>query len=401
MKERLFLLLITAICLLTIGCDSNDDSFVVTNTGQETGTQVGVPARVAFVQNPAQVLNTDFSTPPIVEVQDVFGNRVTDSFVPISISLVNPGAAVLNGQTTRNADEGVAVFPGLSVSQTGSYSLTCSAPNLEGGTSALFTVESAPVKLLALSSELGNGTPVELLQLDAAAGNTLGSYGQIAGTTLDSTRDIASLNDGRVVILAGEGSNLSVIAQVNFSDISQPSILSSLDTFCYSLAYDSSTGTLYGLFSDNNTGRLHIGAINPDTGAITVPANDFGFNFSVGNGIAFDESSNTIFFANDDDLYSVEPATGIATLIGGGDTLDVVTAARGMKGLAVHPETNILYGATRGNAGASMDQSIFATIDKISGDSTQVTLTSSELVGFCFSSAGAVPDAPALTPSRR
>jgi len=109
-------------------------------------------------------------------------------------------------------------------------------------------------------------------------------------------------------------------------------------TFLSALAYRNSTGTMYGIDSSANT----LGTFNPATGTFSTigaglgfdVARNNGFDISSGSGVAYLSSgaSSSDVQAN---LYSVNLATGMASLIGligqvGDNTL--------LRGLTVVPE---------------------------------------------------------------
>jgi hypothetical protein len=59
-------------------------------------------------------------SPGALTVRDSFGNTVTDSTAPVTISIgTNPAAGILSGTTTKNAIAGVARFADLSIDMGG------------------------------------------------------------------------------------------------------------------------------------------------------------------------------------------------------------------------------------------------------------------------------------------
>lgn len=92
-------------------------TLVLTQTATVTVT-AGAPATIALVTAPAgAVSNALFTTQPVVEVRDAFGNRLLTSNDPITVSLVH-GDGLLEsgtGSLTTNAVNGRATFSGLRI----------------------------------------------------------------------------------------------------------------------------------------------------------------------------------------------------------------------------------------------------------------------------------------------
>ena len=103
----------------------------------------GSPARLAFARQPVATPAGDSISPAVqVAVQDTIGNTVLPSTASVTLAVgANPGSGALGGITVRQADSGVATFPGLSVSAPGAgYTLVATSPGLAPDTSAAFTI---------------------------------------------------------------------------------------------------------------------------------------------------------------------------------------------------------------------------------------------------------------------
>src|SRR5437667_6240096 len=81
-----------------------------TNPNGRTGSapvtiNPGMPSTLAFVLQPGNAsAGAAIPGPPTVTVQDSFGNTVTDSTAPVTISIgINPAGGILSGTTTKNA----------------------------------------------------------------------------------------------------------------------------------------------------------------------------------------------------------------------------------------------------------------------------------------------------------
>jgi hypothetical protein len=127
---------------------SNGTAFVTARTEDVDGTatvivdQVGT--QVAFTADPGTATpGGPFSVQ--VEIRDANDNIATNSTDAVTVAIgTNPSGGTLSGTTTVNAVGGIAVFDGLSVDNAGhGYTLTASAPNLSGATSAPFDVSTS------------------------------------------------------------------------------------------------------------------------------------------------------------------------------------------------------------------------------------------------------------------
>jgi hypothetical protein len=114
-----------------------------------------------------------------VELVDGAGNPVSESGVPVTLALGNPGSATLSGTLTEPTDEnGVATFSDLSINQPNPpgtrYTLIASSTGLTGATSRPFsesnTTTTPCTPGVTCTTDLG--TPVSNLQVsaDPAAG---------------------------------------------------------------------------------------------------------------------------------------------------------------------------------------------------------------------------------------
>jgi len=113
--------------------------------GQQNETiNVGPATQLAFTSQPTQINAGQFFTPAMsVQVQDNFGNPVTNSIAPITMAIgVNPsGASTLNGTNPVTAVSGTAVFSNLTVTFGGQgLTLVASSAGLKSTTSDPFLV---------------------------------------------------------------------------------------------------------------------------------------------------------------------------------------------------------------------------------------------------------------------
>ena len=118
------------------------------------------PAAATFQVQPSTVVATESISPAVeIYVEDVVDHPVPDG-TPVTLSLVDPGSAVLSGGTASTV-EGVAVFDALQVSQPGSFQLRASVPDLPSDAepvSDLFAVIPGPAANLVFEQQPSSTT---------------------------------------------------------------------------------------------------------------------------------------------------------------------------------------------------------------------------------------------------
>jgi alpha-tubulin suppressor-like RCC1 family protein len=120
-----------------------------------------VATRLAFVSAPtAEEQQLPFSAPPVVELLDASGARVTGSSAAVTLTLnATRAGAQLAGTRVVTAVNGLATFPGLSVDSAGNgFSLTASSGTLATATSAPFIIRIMQLELQVVSGNAQSGT---------------------------------------------------------------------------------------------------------------------------------------------------------------------------------------------------------------------------------------------------
>jgi hypothetical protein len=144
---RIALLLIAAVALL-LACGGDD---IPGPDGGDDNPAPDRPSSLAFTVQPALATAGQVMRPAVqVSVKDAGGKLLTSSTASITLSL-NSSGATLNGQATRTATEGVAVFSDLSITKAAShYSLSATATDLNDVTSAEFVVLPGPASAITI-----------------------------------------------------------------------------------------------------------------------------------------------------------------------------------------------------------------------------------------------------------
>ncbi len=172
-----------------------------------------------------------FPQQPVIQLQDVSGNPVSQAGVPVSVAVAGD-AATLGGVATVNTDaSGRAAFTGLSITgKAGNYTLAFSAPGLAGTSSAAIALAAGLAAQLAITTQpspaASNGEPFArqpVVQVQDASGNPVSGAqvtaaiasggGSLGGTTIATTdgNGVAAFSGLAITGLAG-GHTLSFTA---------------------------------------------------------------------------------------------------------------------------------------------------------------------------------------------
>jgi len=119
-------------------------------------TTTGAAAKLGFTTQPsASTGGINFTTQPVVSVQDLGGNTVTTSTSGVTLSITTPAGATLgctnNGPVAAVA--GVATFAGCDINLAGTYTLHAVAGTLTPGTSATLAITVGPAARLAFTTQ--------------------------------------------------------------------------------------------------------------------------------------------------------------------------------------------------------------------------------------------------------
>ena len=204
-----------------------DSGTLTPDTSRNILVSPATTARLTFLQQPANTTAGAAITPAVtVTLSDAFGNPVTTTGTPVTISLAS-GSGVLNGTLVRNTVSGIAGFANLSINVSGSKSLRASSGTLTSATSDAFVISPGRAKTLVFAQQPTNAvaasvlSPAVTLQVRDSLGNNVpasgvpvtvalsSGSGTLGGTTTRST-DIAGLatfNDLSITIAGSK--NLS------------------------------------------------------------------------------------------------------------------------------------------------------------------------------------------------
>lgn len=205
---------------LVTGMSAGTASIIATIEGRTGSAPLEVTARPAtrlgFVTPPSSVVAGQPITPPVqVAFQDEVGGTAVTATGAITVSFsANPTGATLGGTLTAQAVNGVATFPGLTVSLAGQpYSLQANAAGYPPATSSSFTVTAGAAAALVIATApagaAASGDPLgqqPVIQLKDALGNNRSEAGvpvtasvATGPGTLAGTTTIQTDGNGRAV----------------------------------------------------------------------------------------------------------------------------------------------------------------------------------------------------------
>ena len=155
----------------------------------------GSASKVGFVQQPTTTTAGNAISPaPTVQVQDSFGNAVTDSGATVTMS-VNSGPGAFTGgsttSTTTNA-AGLATFSNLVLNTSGSYTIQAASSGLGTANSGSFTVNAAGANKLVFVQQPGKTvsghaiSPAPTVQVEDTFGNAVADNGATVTMSINS-----------------------------------------------------------------------------------------------------------------------------------------------------------------------------------------------------------------------
>ena len=276
------------------------DNSKTADTSSSLTVNPGAAFGIAITQQPTTAVAGSAISSVIARLKDQFGNNVLQSNVSVTATLGN-GAGVLSGSLTHTTDaNGVVTFDDLTLTITGSKTLTLSSVGLTSANSVSFAVTPAAAAHLTFTQVPSDAvagsvfSPVPIVQLRDAYGNavaqsnvsislTLSGVGTLNGTTVQQTDA-----DGTAQF-PGLSSERSELARLFASSVGLEGHLSA--------AFFVSPSTAAKLaFSQQPTSRVVGSPIDP---AVTVQVQDAYGNDVSTNGlpirIALSSGSGTLF----------------------------------------------------------------------------------------------------------
>jgi hypothetical protein len=176
------------------------------------------PESLAFSQGPASLI-AGADLPITVEIHDSLGHIINTDNSMVTLSLVGTAGGSLAGNHTVQAVNGVATFPGLSITRAGAYTLT--ATDADGSiipiTSGSFTVSpdtsTAQLHLVQQPAPALVGSPLSpiVVSIQDQYGNLLASDHSQVALAIASGPDGATLTGNSAISFANGAATFSTI----------------------------------------------------------------------------------------------------------------------------------------------------------------------------------------------
>jgi hypothetical protein len=340
------------VTLLTAASQSITVTDVV--NGSITGSQlnisvaVGSAAKLAFITQPGGTNGgSEFTTQPVVTVQDAGGNTVTTNTSAVTIAIksgTGTADATLSGTKTINAVAGVATFTGLSIDKAGSgYTLTATGGALTPADSTTFTVAVGPAAKLAFTQQASSSIPgvafgtQPKVTVQDAGGNT------VTGDTSQVTVAITTGTGTSGATLSGTKTINAVAGVATFSGLSIDKIGNSYQlraTDATLTAADSTTFSIYGnvaglIFSNVKVGNSAVTPTCTGTIGSTYQCTTSGGNnatVTANAGFASSSGAATIYSSQNQNLgwtaTGKNPGTGTVTVLTNQTTSSTTVSAQ-------------------------------------------------------------------------
>jgi uncharacterized repeat protein (TIGR03803 family) len=241
------------------------------------------PSQLVIAQQPTNTVAGQVISPTVVDVEDAFGNIVTSDNSQISVS----STTALGGTLIVTANQGVAAFDDLSITEAGSAALTVSDGSLTPATSSSFNITAAAPAQLAFAQQPGN----------AAATQSIGSvvvdvedpYGNVV-TTDNSTVDVSIVGG---TPLNGTTSQSTVDGIATFTGLS----IDPAGTYTLSATDDALTVATSNSFTIAVGSPTHLVLVQQPTSTVagqTISAMELEVEDAGGNLVTTDNSSVTV-----------------------------------------------------------------------------------------------------------
>lgn len=216
---------------------------------------IGAAAKLAFATQPSGgTAGVAWSTQPVVEVQDVAGNRVTTASGTMSLALAS-GTGSLLGTLSAVASSGRATWTNVKMNDAGAKTIRVSSGTLATATSNSLTVTHASASQMALSVQPVGGTHSQALPTQPVI-RIKDAFGNTVTSGVDSTADVTA------TLLTGTGS-LSGTATVT--------AVSGVATFA-DLSIDQVGSKTLRFAKEDTTGLSGTSGVTTDSNALTVSA---------------------------------------------------------------------------------------------------------------------------------
>ena len=196
----------------------------LTTATQSITPTFGLATQATLSTNAAgSVSGSAFTTQPVIQIKDAFGNIITNSSASVTITVSGNGTTV--GTTTVNAVAGVATFTDVGISGTAgtAYTLTFASNGLTSATQSITPLDAANTPTFGTPTSTADGFTVLISNYDAnfTYGGTATANGtvMISSTGLVTVTGVAANTSSTATITTTQTNYVSGSAQVTATSL--------------------------------------------------------------------------------------------------------------------------------------------------------------------------------------
>jgi uncharacterized protein YxjI len=203
---------------------------------------------ILVTQAAGSVSGSAFTTQPVIQIKDAFGNIITNSTASVTMTVSGNGTTV--GTTTVNAVAGVATFTNVGISGTAgtAYTLTFASAGLTSATQSITPLGAANTPVFGAPTSTADGFTVQISNYDPnfTYGGTATANGAVAisSTGLVTVTGVAANTSSTATITTTRNNHLTGSGQVTATSLA-PTAPLVVGTPASTSSGGSSTVTLY------------------------------------------------------------------------------------------------------------------------------------------------------------
>jgi hypothetical protein len=322
----------------------------------------GAAASVVLVTAPAGASSgTAFGTQPVLQLQDAFGNPVSQAGVSVTAAITAGTGGTLGGTTSATSDaNGTITFTNLSITGTsGSFTLGFTSGVLTAASSGSFNVSAGAASKLAFTAQPSNATAAT-------------SLGTITVTVCDASNNTVTGSSANVTLAIGTNPGSGAV-----SGTATVGAASGVATFTGMSIDKTGTGYTLGASSAGLTGATSS-AFNITPGAassLAFAAQPFsavaGRNLGTINVMVQDVNGNTVTGSRADVTLAIGTNPGDGTLSGTAK----VAASSGMATFTYMSVDKAGIGYTLGASSAGLTGATSSSFDITAGAANKLAFT--------------------------
>jgi len=179
---------------------------------------------ILVTQAAGSVSGSAFTTQPVIQIKDAFGNIITNSTASVTMTVSGNGTTV--GTTTVNAVAGVATFTNVGISGTAgtAYTLTFASAGLTSATQSITPLGAANTPVFGAPTSTADGFTVQISNYDpnftyAGTATPIGAVVVISNNGLVTVSGVAANTSSTATITTTRNNHLTGSGQVTATSL--------------------------------------------------------------------------------------------------------------------------------------------------------------------------------------